>query len=80
VLHVGGVQFPVTGPARYTMTGHDAVELTKLLKPRIAIPIHYEGWKHFRDGKTGVERAVAAAPSDTQQRFRWLPIGEPTDF
>ena len=47
VLHVGGVQFPVTGPARYTMTGHDAVELTKLIKPRIAIPIHYEGWKHF---------------------------------
>ena len=80
VLHVGGVQFPVTGPARYTMTGHDAVELTKLLKPRIAIPIHYEGWKHFRDGKAGVERAVAAAPSDTQQRFRWLVIGEPTDL
>ena len=80
VLHVGGVQFPVTGPARYTMTGHDAVELTKLLSPRIAIPIHYEGWKHFRDGKAGVERAVAAAPSDTQQRFRWLAIGEPTEL
>ena len=80
VLHVGGVQFPVTGPARYTMTGHDAVELTKLLSPRIAIPIHYEGWKHFVDGKRGVERAVAAAPSDTQQRFRWLTIGEPTEL
>ena len=25
VLHLGGVRFPVTGPARYTMTAHDAV-------------------------------------------------------
>jgi L-ascorbate metabolism protein UlaG (beta-lactamase superfamily) len=80
VLHVGGVQFPVTGPARYTMTGHDAVELTKLLSPRIAIPIHYEGWKHFVDGKRGVERAIAAAPADTQERFRWLPIGDPVEL
>ena len=60
MLHVGGVQFPVTGPARYTMTGADAVELAGLIKPRVAIPIHYEGWKHFRDGRAGVERALAA--------------------
>jgi L-ascorbate metabolism protein UlaG (beta-lactamase superfamily) len=80
VLHVGGVQFSVTGPARYTMTGHDAVELTKLIQPRIAIPIHYEGWKHFVDGKRGVERAIAAAPADTQERFRWLPIGDPVEL
>jgi len=80
ILHVGGVRFPVTGPARYTMTGDDAVALTKLLAPRIAIPIHYEGWKHFVDGKRGVERAIAQAPQDVQQRFRWLPIGHPVDL
>ena len=27
LLHLGGVQFPVTGPLRYTMTADDAVEL-----------------------------------------------------
>jgi hypothetical protein len=27
ILHLGGVQFPVTGPVRYTMTARDAVEL-----------------------------------------------------
>lgn len=80
VLHIGGVQFPVTGPARYTMTGHDAVELTKLLEPRVAVPIHYEGWKHFRDGKTGMERALAQAPTDLRERFRWLPLGEPVEL
>ncbi|HEX5895561.1 MAG TPA: MBL fold metallo-hydrolase, partial [Thermoleophilaceae bacterium] len=46
LLHLGGVQFPVTGPARYTMTAKDAIELCDLVRPRTAIPIHYEGWKH----------------------------------
>ena len=54
---LGGVQFPVTGPLRYTMTGQDAVELCALIRPRTAIPIHYEGWKHFRQGREDVERA-----------------------
>jgi L-ascorbate metabolism protein UlaG (beta-lactamase superfamily) len=78
VLHLGGVQFPVTGPLRYTMTGADAVELVGSVAPRVAIPIHYEGWKHFRDDRAHVERAIAAAPDDVRARFRWLPIGEPT--
>ncbi len=59
LLHLGGVQFGVTGPLRYTMTGKDAVELIELVRPRVAIPIHYEGWLHFRDGREGIERALA---------------------
>jgi L-ascorbate metabolism protein UlaG (beta-lactamase superfamily) len=76
LLHVGGVRFEVTGPLRYTMTGADAVELCGLIRPRVAIPIHYEGWRHFRDGREGVERALARAPEDVRRRFRWIPIGE----
>jgi L-ascorbate metabolism protein UlaG (beta-lactamase superfamily) len=80
VLHLGGVRFPVTGPARYTMTGRDAVELCGLLRPRVAIPIHYEGWSHFRDGREDVERELARAPEDVRSRFRWLPLGVPVDL
>src|SRR6478736_3229994 len=36
LLHVGGVQFPITGPIRYTMTAKDAVELSALVEPRTA--------------------------------------------
>ena len=75
ILHVGGVQFGVTGPLRYTMTGTDAVTLVGLLEPHTAIPLHYEGWKHFHDGEEGVRRALAAAPADVRDRFRWLEIG-----
>ena len=60
ILHLGGVQFPVTGPVRFTMTARDAVELCDLIRPSTAIPIHYEGWKHFKQGRVGIERGARA--------------------
>jgi L-ascorbate metabolism protein UlaG (beta-lactamase superfamily) len=76
ILHLGGVQFPITGPLRYTMTARDAVELCRLVRPRTAIPIHYEGWKHFREGREAIERELAGAPDDVRRSILWLPIGE----
>ena len=75
LLHLGGVRFPITGPVRYTMTARDAVELCRLIRPRTAIPIHYEGWKHFRQGRQAIEREFARAPEDVRRRIQWLPIG-----
>ena len=60
---------------RYTMTARDAVELCRLVRPRTAIPVHYEGWKHFRQGREAIERELAAAPEDIRSALRWLPIG-----
>lgn len=80
ILHLGGVRFPITGPFHYTMNARDAVELCRLLDPRTAIPIHYEGWKHFREGREAIERALAAAPPELRDRFRWLPVGEPVEL
>ncbi|WP_433556330.1 hypothetical protein ACQPWY_29235 [Pseudonocardia xinjiangensis] len=37
--------------------------------------MHYEGWKHFRQGRDAVEREFAGAPEDLRGRVRWLPIG-----
>jgi L-ascorbate metabolism protein UlaG (beta-lactamase superfamily) len=79
LLNLGGVRFPVTGPLRYTMTAHDAVELCRLVRPRTAIPVHYEGWKHFRQGRDAIEREFAGAPEDIRRRIQWLPIGVPTE-
>jgi L-ascorbate metabolism protein UlaG (beta-lactamase superfamily) len=80
LLHLGGVRFPVSGPVHYTMTAKQAVELCRLLRPRVAIPIHYEGWKHFREGREALERELASAPEDVRRRFRWLPIGVATEL
>ena len=80
LLHLGGVRFPVTGPLRYTMTAAEAVELCGLARPHTAIPIHYEGWKHFREGRDAAERGFAAAPAEVRDSVRWLPIGEPVEL
>lgn len=80
ILHLGGVRFPISGPARYTMTAKEAVELCGLLQPHTAIPIHYEGWKHFREGQEAIESEFAAAPEDLRARIRWLPIGTATEL
>lgn len=79
LLHLGGVRFPISGPLRYTMNAAEAVELTELVAPRAAVPIHYEGWKHFRQGRDEVEAELARAPVATRECFRWIPIGEPVE-
>lgn len=75
LLHLGGVRFPLTGPLRYTMTAHDAVQVSALLKPQTILPIHYEGWKHFQQGREEVERAFADAAPDINNCVRWLEMG-----
>jgi L-ascorbate metabolism protein UlaG (beta-lactamase superfamily) len=80
LLHLGGVRFPITGPVRYSMTAKEAVELCRFLQPHTAIPIHYEGWKHFREGREAIERELASAPEDVRERIRWLPIGVATEL
>jgi L-ascorbate metabolism protein UlaG (beta-lactamase superfamily) len=77
LIHVGGVRFPISGPVRYTLTGRAAVDLITAVRPRVAVPVHYEGWTHFAEGRDAVDRALAAAPDDVRRRVRWLPIGTP---
>ena len=79
ILHLGGVQFPISGPVRYTMTAADAVEVCGIAKPHTVIPIHYEGWKHFRQGRDAIEAEFARAPEEIRSLVQWLPIGEPVE-
>ena len=74
------MRFPITGPLRYTMTARDAIELCGLVRPRVAIPIHYEGWAHFRDGRDAIEREFARAPDAVRRSLRWLPLGEAVEI
>jgi L-ascorbate metabolism protein UlaG (beta-lactamase superfamily) len=79
LVHLGGVRFPVTGPIRYTMTATDALDLCRLLRPQRVIPVHYEGWRHFREDRAAVERRIEAAPAELRDRFRWLHHGTATE-
>lgn len=75
IVHVGGVRFPISGPIRYTMTIADAIALCDRINPRIAIPVHYEGWSHFPEGRDAIESALAHLPHQRGRRFRVLPPG-----
>jgi L-ascorbate metabolism protein UlaG (beta-lactamase superfamily) len=74
LLHLGCVRFPVTGPLHYTLSAREAVELCGLAGARTVVPVHYEGWKHFREGRADFERELEKAP-EVKERVRWIPIG-----
>jgi L-ascorbate metabolism protein UlaG (beta-lactamase superfamily) len=80
IVHLGGVRFPVSGPLRYTMTAGDAVDLCGELEPHTILPIHYEGWKHFRQGRDEAKLAFDAAPPAIREHVRWLELGVATEI
>ncbi|WP_019135126.1 MBL fold metallo-hydrolase [Cellulomonas massiliensis] len=71
LLHLGGVRFPRTGPLRYSMTSTDAVRLLDDARPRVAVPVHDEGWSHFAEPEDEA-RAVL-------RDLTWLVPGQPTE-
>jgi L-ascorbate metabolism protein UlaG (beta-lactamase superfamily) len=62
------------------MTAKDAVELCSAIQPNTIVPIHYEGWKHFRQGREDAERDFAVAPAEVRSKVRWVPIGEAVEL
>jgi L-ascorbate metabolism protein UlaG (beta-lactamase superfamily) len=74
LIHIGGVRFPISGPARYTMNANEAARVASEFGLRTLLPIHYEGWKHFREGRADAEQAFAAA--GVSDRVRWLDAGK----
>ncbi|MCV7216214.1 MBL fold metallo-hydrolase [Mycobacterium crocinum] len=74
LLHLGGVRFSFTGAVRFTMTARESLELIGVLRPRVAVPVHYEGWTHFREPE-----AVARQTLSVVENVRWLTPGERTE-
>jgi L-ascorbate metabolism protein UlaG (beta-lactamase superfamily) len=75
IVHLGGVRFPITGPARYTMNAAEAIRVCRDFDLTNLVPLHYEGWKHFQQGKGEVETAFAEA--GIEDRVRWLTPAQP---
>lgn len=79
VLHLGAVRFRyMSGPLRYTMDAKEAAKLLPLIDPTHVIPVHYEGWTHFKQGRDAAEPQLAATPY--ADRIHWVDPGESTEF
>ncbi|MEV8636258.1 MBL fold metallo-hydrolase [Streptosporangium sp. NPDC051023] len=77
LLHLGSVRFRQTGALRYSMDGRDAVELLALSRPRVAVPVHYDGWSHFSESPEHLRSTLAADPGSNSV-VCWLEQGIPT--
>lgn len=80
LLHLGSVRFPITGPLRYSMDSADALEIVDLLRPRVVVPVHYEGWSHFREPQEHLRDVVRRAAPQVRDRFTWLDPGHETEL
>jgi L-ascorbate metabolism protein UlaG (beta-lactamase superfamily) len=77
LAHLGSVQFPVTGPLRYSLNSTDAVRLVRRLRPRVTVPVHYEGWSHFLEPEAHLRSTFATADPSVAETVRWLTPGRP---
>lgn len=78
VLHLGAARFGVTGPVRYTLDVDHGLALCRTIRPRTVVPVHYEGWSHFREGRAAIDAALARSDPSTREMFRVLDLGSPT--
>jgi L-ascorbate metabolism protein UlaG (beta-lactamase superfamily) len=77
-LHLGGVAFGITGPLRYTFDAAEAVIAARHLAAPHIVPVHYDGWTHFRQPRAEAERVFAEA--GLADRVRWLTAGLRTEL
>lgn len=77
VLHLGAARVEVAGQLSdpLTMTAEEAVAFACMSPDTQIVPIHYEGWAHFTEGREVIERAFAGA--EMSERLVWLKAGEP---
>ncbi len=62
ILFTGAAQIAQRFDGAYlTMTSEDAVEVTRILKARAVLPVHFDGWAHFTQGADQLREAFAAS-------------------
>ncbi|KAK1255322.1 hypothetical protein MKX08_009317 [Trichoderma sp. CBMAI-0020] len=61
-------------PLEITMDGKQAAQLIKDANVEKAVPLHFEGWGHFTEGKGPASQAFDEA--GVSEKVFWLPRGE----
>ncbi|WP_327087630.1 MBL fold metallo-hydrolase [Nonomuraea sp. NBC_01738] len=75
VLFAGGARTALFDGAYLTLTSADAVEAARILGAGHVVPLHFEQWAHFSQGRDTLVEAFGDAPS-----FHLLAPGEQTDL
>jgi L-ascorbate metabolism protein UlaG (beta-lactamase superfamily) len=78
VLHLGAARVLIVGAHHITMTAEEAVEVARALSDATIVPVHFEGWQHFSEGKSEILEAFRRA--NLEQRLVWPIAGQPTEI
>lgn len=70
------VRFGISGPLRYTFDAEEAATAAEALGSARVVPLHHEGWTHFREPRARAEQVFAHR--GLADRVRWLVRGERT--
>ncbi|OJJ14322.1 hypothetical protein BKI52_43365 [marine bacterium AO1-C] len=81
LIHVGSAEFRyLTGLGKFTMDGKGFIDTVATINPQIAIPIHNNGWTHFKENDEGVRKVLAKTNAELAQKVRFLERGQPTEL
>ena len=55
ILNAGAAQLPKCDRAYLTLSADHAADVSKVLRTRMVIPLHFEGWDHVTQGAGELE-------------------------
>ncbi|HTR25617.1 MAG TPA: MBL fold metallo-hydrolase [Terriglobales bacterium] len=73
ILHLGAARAPEVGPFHLTMTSEEGVEAARHFAHATVVPIYFEDWAHFSEGRDRIAAAFAGAR--LEHRLQWLDRG-----
>ena len=71
LLFIGAARLAAIGPANITMTVGESIKAARLFDHADIIPLHFEGWEHFTEGREEIIRQYTAA--GLLDRIKWAP-------
>jgi len=74
ILHLGAARVKEVGPFHLTMTAAEGVEAARAFSNATIIPVHFEDWAHFSEGREDIARAFGAA--HLEHRLEWPKRGQ----
>lgn len=74
ILHLGAARVPEVGPFHLTMTAEEGVAATRAFQNALIVPVHFEGWAHFSEGRNEIAAAFDSAA--LAHRLRWPGAGQ----
>jgi L-ascorbate metabolism protein UlaG (beta-lactamase superfamily) len=73
-LFMGAARVPEVGPDHLTFTAEEGIMLARAMPEAVIVPLHYEGWEHFSEGRGAIEETFKAAR--IASRLCWLRRGQ----